>query len=109
MPRRDFDRRDGERRSFDRGEPGGPPRSAPPAAGVPGPAAAQRAPVEPRGAPSFEGRGYERRSDEGRNRPPPVQQAPIAPPRSAPQPPPQRFLDANEERPAHRRPREARD
>ena len=110
--RREFDRRDFNRRDFDRREPAAAPPRAP-AAAVPAPSVAPGAQEADRSGRNFDGRGGERRADEGRSRQPPAQQAPIAQPRSSPQQQPtqptQRFLDANEERPAHRRPREPRD
>lgn len=106
--RRDFDRRDFDRRDFDRREPAVATPRAPAAAVVPAPSVAPRPQGELRG--NREGRGGERRSEDGRARAPAPQQAPIAQPRSAPQQPQaQRYLDANEERPANRRQREPRD
>lgn len=109
--RRNSDRRDFDRRDYDRREPAAAAPRAPAAAVVPAPPVTTRPQGDFRGGSSFEGRGGDRRPDEGRARAPAPQQAPVAQPRSAPpqQPQAQRYLDANEERPANRRQREARD
>lgn len=120
----------GERRDFDRYDgfnaPRGPAGSgvAPAPSAPPRPAYESRPPRSPeefRGSPRPEGRGGDRRGDDLRRGEEmrrgddmrmraPAAQVPTAPPRSAPpQQQPQRYLDANEERPAGRRHREARD
>jgi hypothetical protein len=111
VDRRNFERRDFERRDFERREAvAAPPRGAA-AASVPAPSAAPRPPEEARSGRNFDGRGSERRPDDGRSRQPSAQQAPIAPPRGAQQQPQAqpRQSDAHEVGPTRRQYRESRD